>query len=120
PYRACASALPDGSGVSKHSETFRRDPAGEKPVQERLTNGWKRVLRRVRVTRAAKRRQRARKPCYGASKDLSWEPLLFPYQGPRCGTVSVWCPQSCRRRLNMANGQSGSPRNLGSPVVSSA
>ena len=32
----------------------------------------------------------------------------------------VWCEQSYRRRLNMANGQSGFPRNLGDPVVSSA
>src|SRR5262249_46184648 len=65
-------------------------------------------------------RQRVRTPCYGASKDLSREPLLFTYQGPRCATVLVLCPQSCRRRLNMANGQSGSPRNLGDPAVSSA
>src|SRR5262249_29405693 len=71
------------------------------------------------VTQAAKRRPRVRTPCYGASKDLSWEPLLFTYQGPRCGTVLVWCPQSCRRRLNRANGHLGSPRNLGDPVVSS-
>jgi len=55
-----------------------------------------------------------------ASKDLSWEPLLFGYQGPRCCTVMVWCQQSCRRRLNMANGHLGFPRNLGDPVVSSA
>src|SRR5262249_40940491 len=53
-------------------------------------------------------------------KDLSREPLLFPYQGPRCCTVPVWCPQSRRRRRNRANGQSGSPRNLGDPVVPSA
>jgi hypothetical protein len=26
----------------------------------------------------------------------------------------VWCPQSCRRRLNMTNGDLGFPRNLGS------
>jgi hypothetical protein len=32
----------------------------------------------------------------------------------------VWCQQSCRRRLNMANGHLGFPRNLGDPVVSSA
>src|SRR5262249_50553532 len=61
------------------------------------------------VTQAAKRRQRVRKPCYGAPKDLSREPLLFTSQGPRCGTVPVWCPQSCRRRLNRANGNGGSP-----------
>ena len=34
--------------------------------------------------------------------------------------LMVWCKQSCRRRLNMANGQLGFPRNLGDPVVSSA
>src|SRR5262249_56654995 len=62
------------------------------------------------VTQAAKRRPRVRTPCYGASKDLSREPLLFTYQGPRCGTVLVWCAQSYRRRLNMANGNGGSPR----------
>src|SRR5262249_12989259 len=72
------------------------------------------------VTQAVKRRARVRTPCYGASKDLSREPLLFTYQGPRCCTVLVWCPQSCRRRLNRANGQSGFPGNLGDPVVSSA
>jgi hypothetical protein len=94
-------------------ETFRRDPAGGTPAQKRLTNGWKRVLRRSKATRPAKRRQRVRKPCYGAPKDLSRESLLFTYQGPRRGTVSVRCPRSCRRRLNRANGQSGFPRNLG-------
>ena len=47
-------------------------------------------------------------------------PLQFRNQGPRNGTVRVWCQQSCRRRLNMANGQSGFSRNLGAPVVSSA
>ena len=46
--------------------------------------------------------------------------MLFGYQGPRRGTVTVWCPRSCRRRLNMANGHLGFPRNLGDPVVSSA
>jgi hypothetical protein len=49
-----------------------------------------------------------------------WEPLHFRNQGPRCGTVLVWCQQSCRRRMNMANGQSGFSKNLGEPVVSSA
>jgi hypothetical protein len=77
-------------------------------------------LRRSGVTRAAKLRQRVRTPCYGAPKDLSWEHLLFTCQGPCCGTVAVWCPRSCRRRLNRANGQSRFPRNLGDPVVSSA
>jgi site-specific recombinase XerC len=48
-------------------------------------------------------------------------PLFRPLsQGPRCDTAMVWCPQSRRRRLNMANGQSGFPRNLGDPANSSA
>ena len=46
--------------------------------------------------------------------------MLFGYQGPRCCTVMVWCEQSCRRRLNMANGHLGFSRNLGDPVASSA
>ena len=46
--------------------------------------------------------------------------MLFGYQGPCCCTVMVWCEQSCRRGLNMANGHLGFPRNLGDPVVSSA
>ena len=46
--------------------------------------------------------------------------MLFGYQGPCRGTAMVWCPQSCRRRLTMANGHLGFPRNLGDPVVSSA
>jgi hypothetical protein len=26
-----------------------------------------------------------------SAEDLSWEPLLFAYQGPRRCTVLVWC-----------------------------
>ena len=29
------------------------------------------------------------------------QPLLFRSQGLRCGTVSVWCQQSCLSLLNM-------------------
>ena len=61
------------------------------------------------ATQATKRRPRVRKPCYGASKDLSREPLLYTYQGPRCGTVSVWCPRSCRRRRPWQTDNGGSP-----------
>src|SRR5262245_66292940 len=65
------------------------------------------------ATRTAKRRQRVRKPCYGASKVLSQEPLPFDDQGPCRGTVGVWCPRSCRRRCGTCeNGQSGFPKNL--------
>ena len=104
----------------RHPETSHRDPAGGKPVQSSLTSGWKRVLRGARVTRTAKRGPPVRKPGYGAPKDLSWEPSLFGSQGPCRGTAMVWCPRSCRRRRNRANGQSGSSRNLGDPVASSA
>ena len=72
------------------------------------------------ATSTAKRRQRVRKPCYGASKDPSREPWPFDNPGPRRGTVAVWCPRSCRRRCGTcANGQSRVPKNLGDPVVSS-
>jgi len=72
------------------------------------------------ATCTAKRRQRVRKPCYGASKDPSREPWPFDNPGPRRGTVAVWCPRSCRRRCGTcANGQSRVPKNLGDPVVSS-
>ena len=72
------------------------------------------------ATCTAKRRQRVRKPCYGASKDPSREPWPFDNPGPRRGTVAVWCPRSCRRRCGTcANGQSRVPKNLGEPVVSS-
>jgi hypothetical protein len=47
-------------------------------------------------------------------KDLSWEPLLFGYQGPRCCTVMVWCEHSCRRRMNMCERIIGVPLELAS------
>src|SRR5262249_3310750 len=59
--------------------------------------------------------------CYGAPKDPSREPWPFDDPGPRRGTVTVWCPRSCRRRCGTcANGQSGFSKNLGDPAVSSA
>lgn len=54
-----------GGSYEQHvTETFRWNPAGEKPVRESLTSARKRVLRGGRVTGPAKRRQRVRKPCY--------------------------------------------------------
>ena len=46
--------------------------------------------------------------------------FAFHIPGATLLHLMVWCKQSCRRRLNMANGQSGFPRNLGDPAVSSA
>src|SRR3990172_1826853 len=65
-----------GRDVGCRSETFRRNPAGEKPAQESLTNTWKRVLLRSGATHPVKRRQRLQEPCYRASKFSMWEPSL--------------------------------------------
>ena len=45
--------------------------------------------------------------------------FAFHIPGAMLLHLMVWCKQSCRRRLNMANGELGFSRNLGNPVVSS-
>jgi hypothetical protein len=112
-----------GKGGRDVASTPRKPFAGALRVEARPVASDQRLeasLASNGATRPAKRRQRARTPCYSAPKDLSWEPLLFTYRGTRRCAVPVWCQWSCRRRLNTANGQSVFRRNLGDLAVSSA
>jgi hypothetical protein len=62
-------------------ETFRRTLRVTNPVRESLASDRKRVLRPVRVTHRAKRRQRVPRPCDRAPK----LPLVASLRGRMCG-----------------------------------
>jgi len=88
-----------------------------KPVRKSLANSRKRVLRGVGATRPAKRRQPVPKPCDRASKVRMREPSWWTDRGPRrriaWPDVSVLPGSKSRARA-----QSGFPRNVGDPAIS--